>query len=557
MKRFSYLAIVLFSIAPLFVSAHGNKYLEFNPDYFRTKSLNVSSAGNIYEILLPVNEFLGGMDFWFDNAGNSGNASFELRDQSNNPISTKSVIIPHIDPTSGGQRVHVDFNSQISVIGGNLYKVKISSSLPQLQIYYADRVKFLPHNEPHMSDYVNGAAEVNGEEQQFSFKFSLYETNESSSPIISNVAWTVISETQMRLDFNVNEPADYKIEYGLSSQGYNQSTSFNNDYEFCITGVAVCSLIIPTSPNASYQYLLTVKDLWGNQSQVTGSFTSGEAQTSTPTPPPIDNPPVISNLRIVDVANDSVSVAWTTNEVTNSYLLIRFSGFISIAAVSDSTFELEHYLEIESGLSGSTPYSAEVTSVDLVNNQTRASISFATLGLTPSPSPSPTAPPPPSPPSPTSSLTPSASSGPSPTASATPSSSPQPSVSTFPSGSGDSSTAQITWSPPSDGEPSDGYRVDVFDKDGNLIKTVYVPAGSYQAEVDNLAEGEYTTIIYENDKGVFKKVVQPKTFKAGDESFVQRLLALWPYLILVVILIGASIWWFKKRSSKIVQPVVS
>src|SRR3989344_3505880 len=214
-----------FLVLPILASAHGTNYLEFNPDYFRTKSLNVSSAGNIYEILLPVNEFLGGMDFWFDNAGSSGTATFELRDQNNNFLTSRIVTIPHIDPVSGGQRVHVDLSSQASVIGGNVYRIKISSVLPQLRTYYSDRVKFLPHNEPHISEYVNGTAEINGEEQQFSFKFALYETVESSAPIISNIAWTIISEAQIRVDFNVNEPADYRIEYGLSGQGYSKGNS--------------------------------------------------------------------------------------------------------------------------------------------------------------------------------------------------------------------------------------------------------------------------------------------------------------------------------------------
>ena len=165
--------VFLFFLLPLSALGHGVNYLEFNPDYFRTRSLNVSTSGAVYEIFLPVNEFLSGFDLWFDNSGSAGLASFELWNGNGQLIATKGLTISHIDPISGGQRTHIDLNSQISVVAGNKHRLKISSTMPELQIYYSDRIKFLGHNEPHLSDYLNGAAEVNGEEKEFSFKYAL------------------------------------------------------------------------------------------------------------------------------------------------------------------------------------------------------------------------------------------------------------------------------------------------------------------------------------------------------------------------------------------------
>ena len=546
MKKLLLIIIGLF--IPLFVLAHGSGYLEFNPDYFKTKSLSVSIVGTIYQIFLPSNEFLGGVDFWFDNAGSSGIASFELRDQNSNLVTSRSITIPHINPVSGGQRVHIDFNSQVSVIGNNAYKIRISSNLPQLQIYYSDRIKFLGHNEPRVSDYINGAAEINGEEQQFSFKYTLYETSEASAPIISNIAWSVISANEMKVDFSVNEPVDYRIEYGVNGQGYTQTTDFIGDYQFCASGILSCSISIPVSANTNYQYRLTAKDSWSNQSQATGTFMSGESQTPVPTVTPVTSisstpvpsvtptplidsvPQVISNLRIVNLTNNSVDVAWTTDEVANSYLVISFtSDLLTIAAASDPTFELEHLLKIGPSLNPQAPYLARIISRDLSDNPSMASISFTTLsvGPTPATTPSPSVPPP--------------------LPSQTPIQTPLPTNIVVTSSGDGTGGGAVQWNLPISGEPSDGYRVDVFDKDGKLVKTVLVKDGSRKADIPELQDGD-RIIVYTNNNGVFEKIDKPIELGAED-TFSQRLLALWPYL-LIPIALGGILWWLQRRKVK-------
>lgn len=557
MLKYIWLIIVIF-IFPLFTGAHGNNYFEFNPDPFRTKSFNVSSGGIIYEVFLPSNEFFGGFDVWLDNSGSSGLASFELW-RSGNLIAAKSLTIPHIDPIAGGQKVHVDWDSLIPIVSNSKYKIKISSTMPDLQIYYASRVKFLGHNEPHISDYLNGAAEIDGEEKEFSFKFALYETSESSIPIISNVGWAIISEGEMKASFNVNEPVDYKIEYGLPGQGYTQSSNFSGNYSFCNDGVAICSIVISVVPDTTYQYNLIVKDFWGNQAQADGTFASGQTQSPLPTPVPSEVPLVISNFRIVNKTDKAVSVAWTTNKAANSNLLVSFStDLITITAVSDPTLELEHFLETDSVLSPGTTYTARVTSADLNNSESSASLSFKTLSaqtvvLSPSPIPVTSSGPIPTP-SPGS--LPAGTANPEISSQANPTSSATNIITSSLSSGGDINTGTVQWSPPASGEPKDGYRVDVFDKEGKLVTTIFVPDKSHGIEVPDLADGEYTAIVYSNNEGVFKKIDKPVELRAGEPPFAERLISFWPYFLIVIALTGVLIWFRKRQASQTVSQVV-
>ena len=555
-RPFLIILVFLFFLLPLSALGHGVNYLEFNPDYFRTRSLNVSTSGAVYEIFLPVNEFLSGFDLWFDNSGSAGLASFELWNGNGQLIATKGLTISHIDPISGGQRTHIDLNSQISVVAGNKHRLKISSTMPELQIYYSDRIKFLGHNEPHLSDYLNGAAEVNGEEKEFSFKYALYETVESSAPSISNIGWTVISPEQMRIDFNVNEPIDYRIEYGISGQGYGQSTNFIGEYRFCVQGTALCSILVSVFPDFEYQYTLTVKDSWGNQSQTVGTFESGQGQTSTSTPTPTlsptgsvvstptespsasptslvqdEVPPAISNLRIAEVSPSSVEIAWTTNEAANSHLLISTPFLITITDSSDPTLELEHLLKVGNVLGPNTNYIATITSMDLGSNSSRASISFKTLSSIPSSlTGSPKSPTQPSP------------------------QSQEQSKITTESGSGSSA---VSWSVPQEGEPSGGYRIDVFDKEGNLMKSILIPSGTLSSEISGLEDGDYTVIVYSNEDGVFEKVDQPAQFNVDTRPFFKKILDFWPYLLIAVAFGGVLLWLKnRKKTSQLPQQVI-
>lgn len=555
--------VIWLVLEPFSAFAHGTRYLEFNPD--SSSSLKVSDVAVPSQVLFPQSDFLGGFDFWLANPGSSGTATFSLLNNGGDTIFTRTVTIGNIAENEIGTRFHIDFNSQVAVLSSQKYSIKVISSMPELKLYYSNRVQVLAHNAPFISEYITGVGKLGEEEQDFSFKYALYETTESSAPIISNVVWTVVSSNQMRVDFNANEPVDYKIEYGQPGQGYSQSTNFTGEYHFCAPGIAICSFNISVSSDTSYQYSLTIKDSWGNQAQSSGTFTSGSGPTPspiltptpqitpTPTPTPVSSPtgsappsttavssssptsasvvppdkepPLISNVRIADVKDKSVEIAWTTNEATNSHLLISTPFFVTIKDSSDSTFELEHLVKID-GLGANTNYIATITSNDIVGNTSKASLSFSTLPpILPEPIQQPNQNNQPSAPG-------------QPIQSSQQSEETQNNVS-FEGFSGGGGI--IRWDLPEEGEPSDGYRVDIFDKNGKLVKTILIPKGSNSAKIDGLENDEYSAIVYANNDGVFEKIDQPAKLKM-EPSFIKRLLAFWWALTPLIVGLVYIVW---------------
>ena len=555
------MTMVLFLLLPIITSAASVSYFEFNPDSFKTQSINVSSTGPLYQVFLPVNEFFGGFDFWFDNTGDSGDVSFGLYNKNDILIASKALAVKHINHIDGGQRVHVDWDSQLSVNGSEKYKIKIESTLPELEIYYADRIEFLGHNAPYSTSYLNGAAIVGGDEREYSFKFSLYESVEHIPPVISGANVTILSYDQARLDFHANEPVDYRVDYGLSGQVSNLYVPFTGQYNYCNQGIGVCSIFLDINPNSNYQYILIVKDVWNNQSQATGVFNSQSVSTPTPTGTPvqsisptpvIDNtPPQISNVLSSNIGDKGVDISWETNEAADSNLVISFTtNKITIAAANDTTLELLHLLKIENKLNPRTHYFASVISRDSFNNVASQTIEFTTLALgqnSPTPTPSPGA-------SPT--VSPQATGSPNPqNQTSTPSGQPQSTLGVTANQSEENKN-EITVSWASDhADPSNGYRVDVFDGNNKLIKTTLVDSKTHSANIGELGKGDKIVIVYANNNGVYEKIAPPVRTIISDPPFIQRLLALWYLLIIpTVLIIGLLVWKLLLAKKTIVKP---
>jgi hypothetical protein len=342
---------------------------------------------------------------------------------------------------------------------------------------------------------------------------------------------------QARIEFNASEPVDSTLRYGPYGQPMTGLVDFTGGYQSCVAGVQLCAVSFAVTPGTAYAYELTVRDIWGNESSITGEFTStgmppaesvsptgsppSSSDSPSPTPiPPDTTAPTITNVRAANITDASVTIAWTTNEAANGLVVVQSLPFlISAGGNSDSTLELEHAITVNN-IGSDALYLARITTSDGSGNSTVATTSFQTLAATPPPAPSGSSTP-----------TPSATPGTSPT--------PTPTISVGPSG-------ETQWSPPASGTPTDGYRIDIIGADGKLIRTIRTNDTSIN--LGDIPDGA-TVIVYAINDGVYEKVAAPKTIHRG--STLERLLAALPYILGgLVIVIGATIGILKLRQRR-------
>ncbi|MBI5079509.1 fibronectin type III domain-containing protein [Candidatus Wolfebacteria bacterium] len=499
---------LFFSAISAGVFGHGNSFFEFTPNT-TSQSLTVSVVETPYQFFKPYNDFIGGFDIWISNTGSAGSASFGLRDQNDNLLAAKTVSVPYVAEKWGGAKLHVDFDTPINVSSTANYKIKMLSSMPKLKIYYAEKNQLLVHNTSQyfLADAV-GPARLGSVDQDFAFKFALYEGNDNLAPIVSGASTSIISLYEAKIGFNANEPVDYKITF-LANGGSNQVVDFNGNYGLCPEGIAVCSLSLKVEPDKIYNYQLTVKDEWGNEAQLSGLFESmksgsspeSPATSSSPLPeePPAGDtsPPVISNSRLADLSSYSAKIAWQTNEAADSDLtILNAAGSQKIVNIVDGAMELEHVLETGNVLNPKTQYTALLSSKDSSGNVGTQIIALTTLEekiaapnnnqeIVPNPS------------------------------GADKNNQEAPFPQTINNSSlnvqflenDGSGNMVISWLAPIGGEPTDGYRIDIFDENKELKQQIFVSSGTHEIKV-NLGPGKYTIIVYANNGGLFEKVAE-------------------------------------------------
>lgn len=508
-------------------------FFEFAPDI--STPFKVSSGETPYQLFQPNNEFISGFDIWIDNAGTTGTASFSLYDNMDNFLVKKTLTVPTISPRWGGQRFRVDFGLQLAVSSTAVYKIKFVSSLPELRVYYADKIQLLSFNAPFPPEQVLKSVYLGTTKQDFIFKLALYENQETSPPIISNVTSTIIFPDKIKLKFNANEPVDFKLAFGPENEGYTQNTDFSGNYEFCSEGINICSLTVDVLSGINYNYQLFSRDQWENETQIDGSFfipNELSPQVSTSSPPeiieenPPDLPPIISDAEIISITSSSVTIAWKTNEAANSRLVISLDSLGSqiVTTANDSVFELEHLMTSGDNLSPKTNYFASVISSDPAGNPTSKLISFATLSESDNE------------PSPISSI-PQLSPQIKETVAETPETATIPPaiiIITIANNQTGGATTVIRWEAPLNGEPESGYRIDIFDQNYTLQKQIFIESGIHEAVLVNLPAGKYYLIVYANYNGVFKKIAEQITDfiipeSSPESSFLKKITFDWVF----------------------------
>jgi len=522
------------------------KYFEFAPD--ESNSFSLARRGEIIQPFIVSNDLISGFDLWLDNSA-SGNMSVSLLDNANQILTSKTVSVPTLSPVWGGKRFHVAFSQVIAVTGNQVYKIKISGASTGVNIYYASRVAPLEHNAVYSPlEKIVMPAIASGIEQDFSVKFALYDNSDLLPPALSNIISST-SSAATSIKFNANEPVDFKITIESSDKTQLQTDPFKNGYQICNQLVTTCGSIFTISPNTQYNYQILAKDQWGNESGISGAVGTNvyTASTSTPTD---TTPPVISNVRVLSLSQNSALFAWTTDEPANSSVLIGLvKQYQIITSIGDSTYELEHAINSGGVLQPNKNYFASIMSADLFGNASNLYIEFTTLQAPP-----PTEQPP-------------ATQPPQPLPTTFPTSSP-PAVQTInPALLADiatttqnlpssltviqsNQTLNIGWIAPTT-EPSDGYLINIFDENHKLVKKIFVSKGIHAVTLNDLPAGKYKAIIYSNNSEVFEKISKPIDFLASPKTspFSSKTVSYVAFIILLLIAAAVAVYFIKIKKS--------
>jgi hypothetical protein len=264
---------------------------------------------------------------------------------------------------------------------------------------------------------------------------------------------------------------------------------------------------------------------------------------------------------MMSLTSGAASFAWTTNEPASSWLVILILPELTAwSGTLDNTLELEHYMTVQN-LNADTYMRARITSADQFGNSSTVNIDFKTPATD---EPEPTAVPGTSTtPTPQFSIVPSSTPGgsstptpplpsdvpdtPTPTTGTT-SPTPTPSVIAYPSTS--TEPGVITWTP-SSGDV-DGYRIDIFDANNNLIDSLYVSADKNAVALPaGVGEGA-RIIVYADRGGAFEKVGPPVTLTerpSASDYLETSPLALAGGGILIIALTGA--WLYVRHKQKV------
>lgn len=544
----------IFSVAALALAT--GSYFEFAPKLSDPLDID-SQAGEVYEILYLQNDHISGIDFWLANPGSPGDLSFGLRrDGAATLLGSDTVTVPTLSPTFEGTRTRIDFGYPIPVAANTRYAIRLLSEAPEISVYKAlSRGAVLEHNRPYTSEYVPGVARVGDEEREYGFKFALYETAEAVPPIISNATTTVLDFDEAKLRWNANEPVDYRIEYSYSG-GTTNVIDWSGEYTLCTEAPSPCEEVLAVVPDKLYIYLLVVRDEWGNVSEKAGAFASlttpGEAPVVVPPqgeelPPPDTVPPVLGPLITAFIGTDWLKVYWYSGEPADSYLKVTSdsSGQNIVTSAVSSVYEYDHVLQTPPVLAPNRTYYAFGVSKDPSGNIASNSVTFKTLGETATSTPLP----PPSPPPP---VPPAAEPPAEPESQANPELFVPPGVEIdfllddeIGAGSG---SFTIRWNAPAAGDPSDGYRVDIFDESNNLVRQVTVPRDAVrELTVRGLGAGKYRILIYSNNGGIFERIAEPIDIEVRPDPAWFALLKRSPFVIIPGLLIAALIFYFIKR----------
>lgn len=198
-------------------------------------------------------------------------------------------------------------------------------------------------------------------------------STDTTGPAISNIQVVDISQWSARVTWTTSEPAYGKVSYKVSN-----STAPVNEIS-SVDLKTSHSITLGENMTAGESYVFTVHSTDGaGNAAMSGerSFTLTQPITATTTTQSADTtPPVISNIQVVTITENSVTVTWATNEDTTvdsvrTYINPYYSaGSGSVVGVTNPAVSKSHSYTWNNLSAGAT-YTFAVASKDVAGNIT-------------------------------------------------------------------------------------------------------------------------------------------------------------------------------------------
>jgi carbonic anhydrase len=179
-----------------------------------------------------------------------------------------------------------------------------------------------------------------------------FTTPDTTPPVISGVQAIDITTTTVTITWTTDEPADSVVNYGGTP-----ALGLSRSYVVLVTGRSV--LLSGLDIGTTYYYEVRSTDMYSN----TAVDDNGGAYYTFSTLVPDFDPPVITDVRVEAITDDSATITWTTDEPANS--VVRYGGNISAldSTETDASLVIDHSVQL-SGINPETTYFFEIESTD-------------------------------------------------------------------------------------------------------------------------------------------------------------------------------------------------
>lgn len=184
--------------------------------------------------------------------------------------------------------------------------------------------------------------------------FTTLEQLSESTLTVSGIRLSRISSTAASITWDTDQPATGRVEYGKTT-AYGSLTAVNSSYALEHT-VEIGNLL----PKTTYHYRVISQNKGGSESVSTDhSFTTADPSDKTA--------PVISDIEVIDITNQSATIRWVTSELATGQ--IEYSAdFAPVNIIpSDGTMGYNHIATIEN-LDNSKTYHFKVSATDWAGN---------------------------------------------------------------------------------------------------------------------------------------------------------------------------------------------